>query len=115
MAAAPLVQQMEQGLASRVANGVSGFLAPPSSGSTGQNLPSQAAKSAQSPAVSPLSSGVNAALLSLQNDTGAGQVSGHHHHHHGAGKYKAASAAADPSQFGGAGASGAGVSSAVTA
>jgi hypothetical protein len=96
MAAAPLLQQMEQGLVSRIANGVSGFLATPSSGQTGQNVPGQAgsssANSAQPPAPSPLSSGMNAALLSLQDDSGSSQgASPVHHRHHGAGGYRAAS------------------------
>jgi hypothetical protein len=96
MAAAPLLQQMEQGLASRIANGVSGFLAPPSSDQTGQNVPGQAAassaNSSQPPAAAPMSSSMNAALLSLQDDSNSSQSTVHgHHRHHGAGGYKAAS------------------------
>jgi hypothetical protein len=93
MAALPVIQQIEQGLATRVANGVSAFFAPTDSGSPGQNVPSQAASSsansAQSPSASSLSNSVTSALLQLQNASGLGQV--HGHHHHGAGKYKAAS------------------------
>ena len=92
MAALPVIQQVEQGLATRVANGVSAFFAPTGSASSGQNVPSQApstsANSAQSP--STLSSSITNALLQLQDSSGSSQVHGHHHHH-GAGKYKAAS------------------------
>jgi hypothetical protein len=92
MAALPVIQQVEQSLATRVANGVSAFFAPTSSGASGQNVPSQAASSpansSQSSSAAAFSSSVASALLKLQDSSGAGQV---HHHHHGAGKYKAAS------------------------
>jgi hypothetical protein len=94
MAALPVIQQVEQSLASRVANGVSAFFAPTSSSTPGQNVPSQTASSpansSQSSAASTLSNSVTSALLKLQDDSSSSQVKGHHHHH-GAGKYKAAS------------------------
>ena len=93
MAALPMIQQVEQSLATRIANGVSAFFAPTDSGSSGQNVPSQApsssANSAQSSS-STLSNSVTNALLQLQDASSSGQVHGHHHHH-GAGKYKASS------------------------
>lgn len=91
MAALPIIQQVEQGLATRVANGVSAFFAPTDGGASGQNVPSQAASSSanssQPSSAAALSSSLASALLKLQDSSGAGQV----HHHHGAGKYKAAS------------------------
>jgi hypothetical protein len=93
MAALPMIQQVEQSLATRISNGVSAFFAPTDAGSSGQNVPSQAASnsanSAQSPAASSLSNSLTSALLKLQDSSSSGQVQGHHHHH-GAGKYKAA-------------------------
>ena len=93
MAAMPLIQQMEQGLATRVANGVSAFFAPTDSASSGQNVPSKAASSsansAQPAPASTLSSNVTSALLKLQDDSSTGHVNGRHHH--GAGRYKSAS------------------------
>jgi hypothetical protein len=94
MAALPMIQQVEQSLATRVSNGVSAFFAPTDSGSPGQNVPGQtaasSANSAQSPSTSTLSNSVANALLQLQDASSSGQVRGHHHHH-GASKYKAAS------------------------
>jgi hypothetical protein len=94
MLAMPLIQQAAQGLATRVANGVSGFLSSTDNAASGQNVPSSApsssATSAQPPSASTLSNSVTSALLQLQDTTDSGQIHGHHHHH-GAGKYKAAS------------------------
>jgi hypothetical protein len=94
MVALPMIQQAEQGLASRVANAATAFFAPTDGGSSGQNVPSQAASapanSAQPQSASTLSTSVTNALLQLQDSSSSSQVQGHHHHH-GAGKYKAAS------------------------
>ncbi len=88
MLAMPLIQKLEQGLATRVGNAVSAFFAPTNPAPSGQNVPSQAptssAPSAQSSAPN-LSNGVTAALLNLQSDA----VHGHHH-----GAYRISAAAA---------------------
>ena len=93
MAAMPLIQQAAQGLATRVANGVSGFLSSTDNAASGQNVPSQAASSpatsAQPASASTLSNSVTAALLQLQDSSNSGKIHGHHHHH-GSGSYKAA-------------------------
>jgi len=92
LAALPIIQQVEQGLATRIANGVSAFFAPTDSGASGQNVPSQAASSSanssQPPSASTLSNSVTSALLKLQDESSLNQV---RHHHHGVGKYKSAS------------------------
>jgi hypothetical protein len=93
MVALPMIAQVEQSLATRIGNGLSAFFAPTDSGSSGQNVPSQAAASSANSAQSSsstLSNSVANALLQLQDASSPGQVHGHHHHH-GAGKYKAAS------------------------
>jgi hypothetical protein len=104
LAALPLIQKAEQGLASRVANGVAGFLATPGSSAGGQNTTAGAsaasAKSTQSAATpapaSTLSTDVANAILSMQDSaSGASPVGGHHHHHHhGAAGYKSAASMA---------------------
>jgi hypothetical protein len=94
MAAMPLIQQAAQGLATRVANGVSGFLSSTDNVASGQNVPSSGASSpatsAQPASASTLSNSVTAALLQLQDSSTSGKIHGHHHHR-GAGSYKAAS------------------------
>jgi hypothetical protein len=93
MVALPMIQQAEQGLATRLSNGVSAFFAPTDPGSSGQNVPSQAASSsansAQSASSTSLSNSLINTLLQSQSSSGSGQVQGHRHHH-GAGQYKAA-------------------------
>ena len=91
MAALPVIQKVEQGLATRIANGVSAFFGPTDAGASGQKVPSHAASSSANTAQSSstLSNSVANALLQLQ-DAGSSQIHGHHHHQ-GAGKYKAAS------------------------
>ena len=92
MLAMPLIQKLEQGLATRVGKAVSAFFAPTDASAPGQNVPSAAsastAKSAQSPPAPALASSVTSSLLNLQNDLV------HGHHHRGAGAYKAAASTA---------------------
>jgi|HubBroStandDraft_1064217.scaffolds.fasta_scaffold647438_1 hypothetical protein len=94
MAAMPLIQQAAQGLATQVANGVSGFLSSTNDATSGQNVPSSSASSsatsAQLASGSTLSNSVTSTLLQLQDDATSGKVHGHHHHH-GSGGYKASS------------------------
>jgi hypothetical protein len=66
LAALPLIQKLEQGLVDKVAS----LFSPHAGSSSGQNVPSQAASgsanSAQPTAARPLSTGMNAALIAMQ-------------------------------------------------
>ena len=92
MAAAPMIAQAAQGLATQVANSVAGIFGSNDSASSGQNVPSSGASSPATSAqsASTLSNSVTNALLQLQDSSTTGKAHGHHHHH-GAGSYKAAS------------------------
>jgi hypothetical protein len=92
MLAMPLIQKLEQGLATRIGNAASALFAPSDSGASGQNVPSAAssapANSAQPSAASSLAASLTSTLLKMQSDAVQG------HHHHGVGSYKAAASAA---------------------
>ncbi|HZZ88368.1 MAG TPA: hypothetical protein VFE13_08530 [Caulobacteraceae bacterium] len=71
LAALPIIQKLEQGLVDKVAS----LFSPSASSASGQNVPSQAAAgsansaqpaNAQPTAARPLSTGMNAALIALQ-------------------------------------------------
>jgi hypothetical protein len=91
MAAAPMIAQAAQGLATQVANSVAGIFGSNDSAASGQNVPSSGASSPATSAqsASTLSNSVTSQLLQLQDNSSTGKA--HHHHHHGAGSYKAAS------------------------
>ncbi|HXQ16252.1 MAG TPA: hypothetical protein VN814_16660 [Caulobacteraceae bacterium] len=92
MLAMPLIQKVEQDLATRVGNAASALFAPPKSSASGQNVPSASssapASSAQPSAASSLAASLTSTLLNMQGEAVHG-----HHHHHGAGSYKAAASA----------------------
>jgi len=93
MAAAPLIAQAAQGLATQVANSVAGIFGSNDNTASGQNVPSSGASSSApstpSASASALSNSVTSQLLQLQDSSTSGKA--HHHHHHGAGSYKASS------------------------
>jgi hypothetical protein len=90
MAALPLIQKVEQSLATRVGNAVSAFMAPTDQASSGQNVPSTSANSTQPASAPALSASMTGALLNAQNS-----VSSIHGHHHGAGRYRTAQSSSD--------------------
>jgi hypothetical protein len=93
MLAMPLIQKIEQGLATRIGNAASALFAPSDSSASGQNVPSApssaSANSAQPSAASSLAASLTSTLLNMQGEAVHG-----HHHHRGAGSYKAAASAA---------------------